>query len=350
MKEGKLGITGAVASAMIASSLTAMTPASADVSLSELKIQYGPDLEALGEVQSIDTAKGFVVVAGQRIAISRQTIFLIDQKPADLAKGFSAVRVGDELAVSGELDAPATTIDRLSDSYVPGSTPVYVKGKLSAIDSLVGTAKLDALTIDFTPAMSSPSFQKLDLGEIVEAAGVRPTSNGKLLVSDLARVTSIAGTSIVSPGSIAGTSTVAPSSIAGTSVAKPSSIAGTSKVAPDSIAGTSITKPSSIAGTSKVTPDSIAGTSLVKPSSIAGTSVVKASSIAGTSKVAPDSIAGTSVVKPSSIAGTSKVAPDSIAGTSIAKPSSIAGTSVVKPRSIAGTSGAQPGSIAGTSF
>ena len=122
MKEGKLGITAVVACALIASGLAAMTPASANVSLSELKIQYGADLEALGEVQSIDIAKGFVFVAGQRIAISRQTIFLIDHKTADLAIGFSAVKVGDELAVTGELDAPATTIDRLSESYVPGST------------------------------------------------------------------------------------------------------------------------------------------------------------------------------------------------------------------------------------
>ena len=339
MKEGKLGITGVVASALIASGLTAMTPATADMSLSELKIQYGSDLEALGEVQSIDTAKGFLVVAGQRIAISRQTKFLIDQKEVDLAKGFSAIRVGDDLAVTGELDAPATTINRLSESYVPGSTPVYVKGIVSAIDGLVGTAKIDTLTIDFTPAMSSPAFQKLAVGDIVEVTGVRPQSNGKLLVSDLVRATSIAGTSVVSPESIAGTSTVAPSSIAGTSVAKPSSIAGTSVVEANSIAGTSKVAPDSIAGTSVVKANSIAGTSKIAPDSIAGTSVVKANSIAGTSKVAPDSIAGTSVVKANSIAGTSKVAPDSIAG-----------TSVMKPSSIAGTSGAQPGSIAGTSF
>src|ERR1700735_570927 len=102
MKKRKLGITAVIAGALIASGLTATTPTRADVSLSELKTQYGPDLMVLGEVQSIDIAKGFVIVEGQRISISRQTIFLIDQTPVDLAKGFSAVRVGDELAVSGE--------------------------------------------------------------------------------------------------------------------------------------------------------------------------------------------------------------------------------------------------------
>ena len=74
MKERKLGITAAGAGALIASR-SARSTSAADVSLSELKNQYGPDLEALGEVQSIDVTAGSVVVAGQRIAISRKPCF-----------------------------------------------------------------------------------------------------------------------------------------------------------------------------------------------------------------------------------------------------------------------------------
>src|ERR1700749_199942 len=102
MKERKLGITAAIAGVLIASGLGTSTSARADVSLSELKNQYGPELEALGEVQSIDISAGFVVVAGQRISISRQTMLLVDQTVVELAAGFSAIRVGDVLAVSGE--------------------------------------------------------------------------------------------------------------------------------------------------------------------------------------------------------------------------------------------------------
>ena len=245
MKEGKLGITVAIPS-LVASGISAFTPARADVPLAELKNQYGPELEALGEVQSVDITAGSVVVAGQKILISRQTVFLVDQNVVELAKGFSAIRAGDLLAVSGDLGAPATTIRQLTDGYVAGSTPVYVRGRIAAVNKLVGYTKLDSLTIDFTPAMSSPSFPRLDPGEIIEATGVQPVANGKLLASDLAP-SSIAGTSLVKPGSIAGTSTVAPASIAGTSLVKPSSIAGTSLVKPSSIAGTSLVKPSSIA-------------------------------------------------------------------------------------------------------
>jgi hypothetical protein len=271
MKERKLGMTAAVAGALVVSGLGTWTLVRADVSLPELKNQYGPELEALGEVQSIDVTAGFVVVAGQRIAISRQTMLLVDQNVVELAKGLSAIKVGDLLAVSGDLGAPATTIRQLTDSYVAGSTPVYVRGRIVSINKSVGYAKLDALTVDFTPAMSSPGFPKFDLGEIIEATGVQPSTNGKLLASDVAPG-SIAGTSLVKPASIAGTSKVEPASIAGTSLVKPASIAGTSKIEPASIAGTSLVKPGSIAGTSKVAPASIAGTSLVKPASIAGTS------------------------------------------------------------------------------
>ena len=66
MKEGKLGITVAIASALVASGISAFTPARADVPLAELKNQYGPELEALGEVQSVDITAGSVVVAGQK--------------------------------------------------------------------------------------------------------------------------------------------------------------------------------------------------------------------------------------------------------------------------------------------
>ena len=245
MRERKLGTTAAIAGALVAAGLVTATPARAETSLSDLKKQYGPDLEALGEVQSIDTTAGFVVVAGQRIAISRQTALLIDQKVVELAKGFSIIKVGDVLAVSGDLDSPATTIRQLTDSYVAGSTPVYVRGRIVSLSRSVGYAKLDTLTIDFTPAMSSSGFPKLDLGVIIEAVGVQPESNGKLLASEVA------------PDSIAGTSLL-PASIAGTSLQN--SIAGTSHTAPASIAGTSLQN--SIAGTSHTAPASIAGTSL----------------------------------------------------------------------------------------
>ena len=101
-------------------------------------------------------------------------MLLVEQKVVELAKGLSAIRIGDVLAVSGDSGAPATTIRQLTDSYVAGATPVYVRGKIAFINKSVGYARLDTLTIDFTPAMSSPGFPKFDLGEIIEATGVSP--------------------------------------------------------------------------------------------------------------------------------------------------------------------------------
>ena len=48
MRERKLGTTAAIAGALVAAGLVTATPARAETSLSDLKKQYGPDLEALG--------------------------------------------------------------------------------------------------------------------------------------------------------------------------------------------------------------------------------------------------------------------------------------------------------------
>src|SRR6202453_2687023 len=285
MKGSSLGMTSALARGiLVALGVTSLIPARAETSIVELRSQYGSELQVLGQVQQIDSTKGTIVVAGQHISISRQTAFLVGNvEAANPAQELQAIKLGDVLAVFGPLGSPAVSIDRLDTAYVSGSTAIYVKGKVSAVDKTIGVAKIDELGVDFTPAMYDSALSSLAVGQVVEAVGIQTSPTAKLLAEQM----SISGTSVVKPTSISGTSVVKADSISGTSVVKPTSISGTSVVKADSISGTSVVKPTSISGTSVVKADSISGTSVVKPTSISGTSVVKADSISGTSVVKP---------------------------------------------------------------
>ena len=138
MKGFKLGmLSAAVRGAIVASSLFVVVPAQADVSVDELKSLYGSELQVLGEVQRIDLSKGILVVAGQHIAISKETVFSIDRVAvADSASAFRTIQNGDVVAVSGPLDRAAVSIDQLKGAYVPGATTVFVKGKISTLEKI----------------------------------------------------------------------------------------------------------------------------------------------------------------------------------------------------------------------
>jgi hypothetical protein len=265
MKESTLGITSALArGVLLALGLSSVVPVSAGTSISEIKSQFGSEILVLGQVQQVDSTRGILTVAGQHISISRQTAFLVgDVQIANAAKELQAIKPGDLLAVFGAVGAPAISIDRLETAYVAGSTTIYVKGKISAVDTAVGVARIDELGVDFTPAMYDPELSSIAVGQIVEAVGIQPSTTGKLLAEHL----SISGTSVAKASSISGTSVVKADSISGTS-AKAGSISGTSAKA-GSISGTSA-KAGSISGTS------------AKAGSISGTSA-KAGSISGTS-------------------------------------------------------------------
>jgi ribosomal protein S18 len=350
MKEITLRITSVIACGTIAAlSAFAVASAAPEGTAAELKRLYGQDLQVLGEVQRIDLSKGVLVVAGQHVVISNETAFSEGQNSvAEPASAFRTIQRGDVLAISGPLDAPAVSISRLNAAYVPGSTTIFVKGKIAAIEKLTGVAKIDELGVDFTPAMSDAKFTMVDVGQVVEAIGTQPSLGGPLLANSISTApSSITGTAKIAPSSITGTAKVSPDSITGTAKVSPDSITGTAQVAPSSITGTAKVSPDSITGTAKVAPSSITGTAKVSPDSITGTAKIAPSSITGTAKVSPDSITGTAKIAPSSITGTAKVSPDSITGTAKVAPSSITGTAKVAPSSITGTAKIAPSSITG---
>src|SRR5450759_2958317 len=147
MKEITLRVTSVIICGTIAALSTfAVASAQPEGTAAELKRMYGQDLQVLGEVQRIYPSKGIVVVAGQHVVISNETAFSEGQIPvAESASALRTIQRGDVLAISGPLDEPAVSISRLSAAYVPGSTTIFVKGKIAAIEKSTGVARIDEL-------------------------------------------------------------------------------------------------------------------------------------------------------------------------------------------------------------
>src|SRR5450759_1301272 len=212
MKEFTLRITSVIVCGTI-SAFGALAVASAqpEGTAAELKRLYGQDLQVLGEVQRIDLSKGILVVAGQHVVITNETVLLSGQNSvAEPASAFRTIQRGDVLAISGPLDAPAVSITRLNADYVPGATTIFVKGKINAIEKSTGVAKIDELSVDFTPAMSDVKFTMVDVGQIVEAIGTQPSLGGPLLADSISATSLVRATPIAGANSITGTAKVAP--------------------------------------------------------------------------------------------------------------------------------------------
>src|SRR5450631_3349282 len=182
MKE-KLGITGALVACTITILFCgAVAPASAEVTSVQLKKQYGAELQVLGDVESVDLARGVLLVAGQHVSIARETSFSFNGALVeDQAQALTMIQPGDLLAVIGPLDAPARSVNRLQESYVPGATSVFVKARVLSVQQSQGRAKIDQLGVDLTPAMGDAKFVQVEPGQVIEAVGIRPGTGGLLL-------------------------------------------------------------------------------------------------------------------------------------------------------------------------
>jgi hypothetical protein len=93
-----------------------------------------------GPVDSIDPINGVFMAMGQTVMASQGML--------------SSMSVGDfgSVVSSGWLYADSVSV--ANDMYVPGATAVFVSGIPSAIDPVLGQAKLGELTIDYTAALS----------------------------------------------------------------------------------------------------------------------------------------------------------------------------------------------------
>ena len=122
-----------------------------------------------GPVESIDWRDGSFTSVGQTVTYAGER--------------FGSLRVGDFVVVSGSIaGAGLINADHLEVSgepYIPGATEVFVTGIPSSIDYGLGTARIGALTVDYTPSLGGAGFG--GIGAAISVIGIQPSRGGVML-------------------------------------------------------------------------------------------------------------------------------------------------------------------------
>jgi len=137
----------------------------------EFQAVSNSDLLVLGPVDLVDQAKGRVQVLGQWIPLSA------NQVSQDL--------LGRVVAVYGSITPEgafqvAAVHEQNSIDYVSGATRLYLKGSISGVDTLHGTARIGTLSVDYSGALHTLVAEDLAVGTVVSFGGLRYTDPSKL--------------------------------------------------------------------------------------------------------------------------------------------------------------------------
>jgi len=143
--------------------------------LTEFQAVSNSDLLVLGPVDVVDQSKGRVQVLGQWIPVSA------NQLSQDL--------LGHVVAAYGSITPEgsfqvAAVHEQSSIDYVSGETRLYLKGSISDIDALHGTARIGALSVDYSGALHTLVAEDLAVGTVVSFSGLRYTDPSKLFADN----------------------------------------------------------------------------------------------------------------------------------------------------------------------
>jgi len=108
----------------------------------------------------------------------------IKTAPAALAKIVNAPRdaliaIRGSRDSTGRLIVTSLEIDA-DDSFVPGSTQVFLKGPITSIDFASAIAQIDSLAVDYSGALHGVSAESIRVGTEVSFIGLQYVVNGKL--------------------------------------------------------------------------------------------------------------------------------------------------------------------------
>jgi hypothetical protein len=132
------------------------------------------DLLLQGPVDLVEPSKARIQVLGQWIPL-----------PQTHVSQSLGVLVGQVVAVYGSIAADgsfevAAVREQNSVAYVPGATHLYLKGSISALDALRGTARIGSLSVSYSGALHSLVAENLAVGAIVSFSGLQYGENSKL--------------------------------------------------------------------------------------------------------------------------------------------------------------------------
>jgi hypothetical protein len=224
MKNG-LSVVGAVMLAVA----TAAAAGEAQLGESVAKVSAAkPTLQVIGPVEAYDAKHEIGRVLGQTVALPR---------------GVELV-VGDSVSVIGTSSAEGKIVASVVADhglYVAGASEIFLSGTVQKVNSAVGTAVVNGVSIELTSLLAKGPVSPV-VGTAVQVSGTQPAFGGVVLAN------SISGGGEAVANSISGGGAAVANSISGGGSVKANSISGGGNVKANSISGGGDVKANSISG------------------------------------------------------------------------------------------------------
>jgi len=129
------------------------------------------DSIAIGPVESITTTDGASV-----------TITVLGQPYRTTPDVADSVAESEYVAVAGDADGNLSLIYPVGSSYVPGVSPVVVRGAVTAVDASRAIVRVGGVAIDYSSHLVSDPSYAPEIGQSLEANGTQPLLGGSVLI------------------------------------------------------------------------------------------------------------------------------------------------------------------------
>ena len=156
----------------VVASVTAGESVSISGQSADFQALAASNLLILGPVERVDASTARAQILGQWIPLSQNSRNLEEL-------------VGHVLSVYGSVAADGTfdvasVKEQQSTEYVPGSTRLYLKGSVAALDVVGGNAQVGSLSVNYTNALHTLVASDLFVGAVVSFSGVQFAGATKL--------------------------------------------------------------------------------------------------------------------------------------------------------------------------
>jgi hypothetical protein len=92
------------------------------------------------------------------------------------------VSVGDYVIAASQENGELSLLMPIPESYVPGSSTVWVAGTIAAVEGDVGQFSVGTASFDYTALLSQDPSLTPEVGDVIDAYGVQPAVGGSVLL------------------------------------------------------------------------------------------------------------------------------------------------------------------------
>jgi hypothetical protein len=94
----------------------------------------------------------------------------------------AGVSVGEYVVAAGNAEELLVLIP-LGSVYIPGASPITVRGQISSIDSSIAALSVGKLSLDYSPILSVTPAYSPQAGQTVQFSGIQPSRGGVAILT-----------------------------------------------------------------------------------------------------------------------------------------------------------------------